>query len=64
MQKPFEVGTTFNQWTIVETDATVETPYQQFEHVLVIEMKENDFTNRKYFAEGLWRNQKRVSHDN
>ena len=52
LQKPFEVGATFNQWTIVETDATVETPYQQFEHVLVIEMKENDFTNRKYFAEG------------
>ncbi|QUW22370.1 hypothetical protein JSQ81_01930 [Sporosarcina sp. Marseille-Q4063] len=52
LQKPFEVGTTFNEWTIVETDATVDTPYQNFEQVLVIEMKENDFTNRKYFAEG------------
>ncbi|MBO1911034.1 hypothetical protein J4G37_40370, partial [Microvirga sp. 3-52] len=53
LQKPLEVGATFNQWTIVETDATVETPYQSFEHVLVIEMKENDFTNRKYFAENF-----------
>ena len=52
LQKPLKVGTTFNQWTIVKTDATVETPYKNFEHVLVIEMKENDFTNRKYFAEG------------
>jgi hypothetical protein len=52
LQKPFEVGAKFNHWTIVETDATVETPYQNFEHVLVIEMKENDFINRKYFAEG------------
>jgi hypothetical protein len=52
LQKPFEVGATFNHWTIAETDATVETPYQIFEHVLVIEMKENDFVNRKYFAEG------------
>ena len=51
LQKPFEVGTTFNDWTIVETDAKIETPYQNFENVIVIEMKENDFTNRKYFAE-------------
>jgi hypothetical protein len=51
LQKPFEVGATFNQWTIVETEATVETPYQKFEQVIVIEMKEKDFTNRKYFAE-------------
>ena len=51
LQKPFEVGATFNDWTIVETDATIETPYQRFEHVLVIEMKEKDFINRKYFAE-------------
>ena len=53
MQKPFEVGATFNDWTIVETDATIETPYQNFEHVLVIEMKDKDFTNRKYFAKNF-----------
>ncbi|WP_172369141.1 hypothetical protein [Sporosarcina jiandibaonis] len=51
LQKPFEVGAKFDQWTIVETDATIETPFQKFDHVLVIEMKENDFVNRKYFAE-------------
>ena len=51
LQQPFEVGTKFNDWTIVETDATVDTPYQKFENVIVIEMKEKDFTNRKYFAE-------------
>ncbi len=51
LQKPFEVGTKFNDWTIVETDATIDTPYQKFENVIVIEMKEKDFTNRKYFAE-------------
>lgn len=53
LQKPFEVGATFNDWTIVETDATIETPYQNFEHVLVIEMKDKGFTNRKYFAKNF-----------
>ena len=51
MQKPFEVGATFNEWTIVETDATIETPYHKFEQVIVIETKEKDFINRNYFAE-------------
>lgn len=51
LQKPFEVGATFNEWTIVATDATIETPYQKFEQVIVIETKEKDFINRKYFAE-------------
>ena len=51
LQTPFEVGATFNEWTIVNTDATIETPYQKFEQVIVIETKEKDFINRKYFAE-------------
>ena len=53
LQKPFEKGATFGEWTIAETGVTVETPYKNFENVIVIEMKENDFVNRKYFAEGF-----------
>jgi hypothetical protein len=53
LQKPFEVGTTFDNWTIVQTDAIVETPYKKFENALVIEMKGKDFINRKYFVEGF-----------
>lgn len=53
LQKPFEKGATFGKWTIVETDATVDTPYKKFEHVIVIEEKGENYTNRKYFAEGF-----------
>jgi len=53
LQKPLKVGTTFNNWTIVQTDVTVETPYKKFENALVIEMKDKDFINRKYFVEGF-----------
>jgi len=51
LQRPIEVGATFSHWTITETDAIIETAYQQFEQVIIIEMKDNDFTNRMYFAE-------------
>ena len=37
LKKPFEVGTKFDKWKIVETDVTVETPYKTFEHAFVIE---------------------------
>ncbi|WP_339250177.1 hypothetical protein NSQ43_11085 [Sporosarcina sp. FSL W8-0480] len=52
LKKPFEVGTTFDKWTITETGVTVETPYQKFENAFVIESKENNALNRKYFVEG------------
>ena len=52
LEKPLEKGTTFGTWTIVEMDATVETPYQKFDNAFVIEMKTEDFVNRKYFVEG------------
>ena len=29
LKKPLEKGTTFDTWTIVEMDATVDTPYQE-----------------------------------
>lgn len=53
LKKPLEVGTKFDTWKIVETDVTVETPYQTFDHAFVIEEKGEDFVNRKYFAEGF-----------
>lgn len=53
LQKPFEKGATFEKWTIVDTDATVETPYKKFEHAIVIEEKDEAYTNRKYFVEGF-----------
>lgn len=53
LKKPFEVGTTFDSWEIVETDVTVETPYETFDHAFVIEEKGEGFVNRKYFVEGF-----------
>lgn len=52
LQKPFTEGTKFEEWTIVETGATVETPYKIFDNAIVIEMVEADFVNRKYFVPG------------
>ncbi|REB07252.1 hypothetical protein DVB69_10415 [Sporosarcina sp. BI001-red] len=53
LQKPFEKGATFGKWTVVDTDATVETPYKKFEHAIVIEDKGDTYSNRKYFVEGF-----------
>ncbi len=53
LQEPIEVGTTFNSWTITETDASLQTPFQQFEDVVVMEEVDGEFTNRIYLAEGF-----------
>lgn len=53
LKKPFTVGTAFGNWSIIETDVSVETPYQTFDHAFIIEMKENDIINRKYFVKGF-----------
>ena len=53
LKKPFEVGTTFDSWEIVETDVTVETLYDTFDHAFVIEERGDDYVNRKYFVEGF-----------
>lgn len=53
LEAPFTKGKSFNNWTIVDTDETLETPYKVFTDVFVIEMKENDIVNRKYFAAGF-----------
>ncbi|ARK23454.1 hypothetical protein SporoP37_01270 [Sporosarcina sp. P37] len=50
LKGPIEVGTTFDDWKIVEMNASVETPYQQFEDVVVIEQAEQDFVNRIYLV--------------
>ena len=50
---PIEVGTTFGNWKIVETDASIDTHFESFEHVIVIEERNEDYTNRKYLVEGF-----------
>ncbi|TQE90484.1 hypothetical protein [Ureibacillus terrenus] len=50
---PLEVGTTFGNWKIIETGATLETPYKTFENVIVIEEVDDQYVNRKYFVEGF-----------
>jgi len=53
LKLPLLKGTTFDDWTIVDTDITLATPYQTFDHVFVIEKQDKDIINRKYFAEGF-----------
>lgn len=50
---PIAVGTSFEQWTIIKINETLETPYKKFENVIVIEEKGENFINRKYFVEGF-----------
>jgi len=50
---PLETGTAIGQRTVVETDAVVETPFQDFEQVTVLESEETEGSVAKtYFAEG------------
>lgn len=49
---PIEVGTTIGKWKITEVDMTLDTPYQTFEHVFVLEETSENYINRKYFAFG------------
>lgn len=50
---PIEVGTTFGNWEIVETGASVDTHFESFENVIVIEEQQEDYINRKYLVEGF-----------
>ncbi|AOV07707.1 hypothetical protein [Sporosarcina ureilytica] len=52
LQKPLVIGTQFDGWSIIETDATVETPLQTFDNALVLEMAGSGFTNFKYLVPG------------
>lgn len=50
---PLESGTVIGERTVVETDATVETPFQNFEQVIVLESEGTEGSIVKtYFAEG------------
>lgn len=52
LEEPFTEGAKFGDWTIVQTEDAVETPYKTFEKAIVVEMKEDNFVNRKYFVQG------------
>ncbi|EGA88894.1 putative lipoprotein protein [Planococcus donghaensis MPA1U2] len=50
---PLEVGTVIENWTVTETDATGETPFQKFKNAIVLESEETENAmNKTYFAEG------------
>lgn len=51
LQKPFKVGATFDLWTVVQTDATVKTPFRTFNDAIIIEKKDKHVVNRKYFVQ-------------
>lgn len=53
LKEPIQVGTTFDDWTIIEVGASLQTPYQQFDDVVVVEQVDSDFVNRIYLAEGF-----------
>ncbi|SOC23893.1 hypothetical protein SAMN05880501_11634 [Ureibacillus xyleni] len=53
LASPIEVGTTFGNWKIVETGASIDTHFETFENAIVIEEQGEDFTNRKYVVEGF-----------
>ncbi|WP_203249233.1 hypothetical protein [Sporosarcina beigongshangi] len=53
LKTPFVKGTTFDNWTIIDTDVTLVTPYKTFDHVFVTEERAPDIINRKYFVEGF-----------
>ena len=40
LTKPLKVGTTFDTWTIVETDVSVETPYKNLNMPLSLKKQE------------------------
>ncbi|ANU22611.1 hypothetical protein [Planococcus donghaensis] len=50
---PLEVGTVMDDWTVTQTNASVETPFENFENVIVIENEETENTiNKTYFSKG------------
>lgn len=50
---PIEIGKVIGRWEIVQVETTVETPYQTFDDVFVLEETTDDFINRRYFVEGF-----------
>ena len=53
LEFPLEEGNLIGDRTVIETGATVETPYETFEDAIVLESKsQENTTNRWYFVEG------------
>ncbi|MCZ8535890.1 hypothetical protein M9R32_01640 [Paenisporosarcina quisquiliarum] len=54
LQLPLEKGTTFDEWTLVNVEQTLETPYETFNHVIVLEKTDdNGAIQRKYLVKGF-----------
>lgn len=52
LQTPIETGKTFDEWTVVSIDQTLETPYKTFDDVIVLEKTdESGAVQRKYFVQ-------------
>lgn len=52
LQTPIETGKTFDEWTVVSIDQTLETPYKTFDDVIVLEKTdESGALQRKYFVQ-------------
>lgn len=51
LQLPIEKGESFDDWLIVDVDLTIDTPFQRFEHVIMLEnTNESGSIVRKYIA--------------
>lgn len=50
---PLEVGMVIDDWAVTEKNANVETPFENFENVIVLENEEaENILNKTYFVEG------------
>ncbi|WP_033542886.1 hypothetical protein [Planococcus sp. CAU13] len=52
LEFPLEEGNTLDDRTVVQTGATVKTPYETFEDAIVLESRAENSTNRWHFIEG------------
>ncbi|WP_019415482.1 hypothetical protein [Paenisporosarcina sp. TG20] len=51
LQFPIKQGETFDDWLFAEVDLTIDTPYQRFEHVIMLEKtNESNTIQRKYIV--------------
>ena len=50
LKLPLEKGAKFDDWEVVEVDGTLDTPYDTFKDVIIIEKDEDDILTRLYFA--------------
>ena len=53
LASPLEVGTTFEGWTIAQTDAQYTTPYATFDQVIVMTKSDENSEQRNYFVAGI-----------